>query len=182
MRNKDFFDWWSVINSAAFHGKPLNSIPSFFGITILRGSLKTKLGAFIKASDVMMKGRRTLLDAGFFGVCAIDNTQIMTPRKYQRAGCSSMMNMYTTRLFFYVVNPETLELHLWPLDKVPITYMDQPIPPAMGMPAYHLCGPITVSNFEQQPLPSYMSFSDYTGACVNSYVKRFKLLQAMSSF
>ena len=134
----------------------------------------------------MMKGRMTLLDAGFFGVRAIDNTQIMTPRKYQCAGCSSKMNMYTTRLFFYVVTPdvtpETLELHLWPLDKVPITYMDQPIPPAMGMPAYHLCGPITVSNFEQQPLPSYMSFSDYTGACVNSYVERFKLSQAMHSF
>ena len=130
----------------------------------------------------MMKGRMTLLDAGFFGVCAIDNTQIMTPRKYQRAGCSSKMNMCTTRLFFYVVNPETLKLHLWPHDKVPITYMDQPIPPAMGMPAYHLCGPITVSNFDQQLLPSYTSFSDYTGACVNSYVKRFKLLQAMSSF
>ena len=100
-----------------------------------------------------------MLDAGCFGVCAIDNTQIMTPRKYQRAGCSSKMNMYTTRLFFYVVNPENLELHLWPLDKVPITYMDQPIPPAMGMPLYHLCGPITVSNFEQKPMPSYVSFS-----------------------
>ena len=49
MRNKDFFDWWSVINSAAFHAKPLNSIPSFFGITILQGSLNKKLGgAFIK--------------------------------------------------------------------------------------------------------------------------------------
>ena len=82
IRNKDYFDWWSVINSAAFHGKPLNSIPLFFGITILRGSLNKKLGAFIKASDVMMKGRRTLLDAGCFGVCAIDNTQIMIPRKY----------------------------------------------------------------------------------------------------
>ena len=182
IRNKDYFDWWSVINSAAFHAKPLNSIPSFFGITILRGSLNKKLGALIKASDVMMKGRRTLLDAGCFGVCAIDNTQIMTPRKYQRAGCSSKMNMYTTRLFFYVVNPETLELHLWPLDKVPITYMDQPIPPAMGMPLYHLCGPITVSNFEQKPMPSYVSFSDYTGACVKSYVQRFKLSQAISSF
>ena len=76
MRNKDFFNWWSVTNSAAFHAKPLNSIPSFFGITILWGSLNKKLGGLIKASDVMMKGRRTLLDAGFFGACAIDNTQI----------------------------------------------------------------------------------------------------------
>ena len=43
MRNKDFFNWWSVINSAAFHAKPLNSIPSFFRITILRGSLNKNL-------------------------------------------------------------------------------------------------------------------------------------------
>ena len=74
IRNKDYFDWWwSVINSVAFHSKPMNSIPSFFGITISKGSLKTKLGKFIKASNIMMKGRRTLLDAGCFGVCAIDN-------------------------------------------------------------------------------------------------------------
>ena len=127
IHNKDHFDWWSVINSAAFHhGKPLNSIPSFFGITILRGSLNKKLGAFIKASDVMMKGRRTLLGAGCFGVCDIDNTQFITQRKKQRAGTSSNMNMYITRLFFYVVNPETLELHLWPLDTVPITSDSSP--------------------------------------------------------
>ena len=185
IHNKDHFDWWSaVLHSAAFHGKPLNSIPSFFGITtILRGSLNKKLGGFIKASDVMMKGRRTLLDAGCFGVCAIDNTQIMTPWKCQRSGTSSNMNMYTTtRLFFYVVNPETLELHLWPLHTVPITYMDQAIPPPMGMPMYHLSDPITVTNFEQQPLPSYASFVDYTGYCVKSYVRRFKLSQTTSSF
>lgn len=68
--------------------------------------------------------------------------------------------MYTTILFFYVVSPETLELHLCPLDTVPITYLDQAILPPMGMPMYHLSGPITVSNFEQQPLPSYASFVD----------------------
>jgi hypothetical protein len=181
MRNKDYFSWWSVINTAAFHGKPTNSIPSYFGITILKGSLATKLNGFMKASDVMMKGRTTLLASGLFGVCAIDNTQIMTPRKFQRQGVSSMMNMYTTRLFFYVINPENLDLYLWPLDTVPITYMDQAIPPPKGMPLYHLCGAITVSNFEQKSLPEYASFSDYTGACVKSYTQRFRLSQTISS-
>ena len=32
IRNKDYFDWWSVINSAAFHSKLMNSIPSFLAL------------------------------------------------------------------------------------------------------------------------------------------------------
>ena len=36
IRNLKYFDWWTVINTAAYIGKPLTNITSFFGITMLQ--------------------------------------------------------------------------------------------------------------------------------------------------
>ena len=36
IRNPRYFDWWTVINMAAYIGKPLTNIMSFFGITMLQ--------------------------------------------------------------------------------------------------------------------------------------------------
>ena len=93
IRNQKCFSWWTAINTAAYLGKSHSNITSFFGITMLPFSLSRKLKGLISQAKVMEKGRITLMNSGWFGSNAIDNSQFPTPRKYQRNGISSTMNM-----------------------------------------------------------------------------------------
>ena len=183
MRNQKYFDWWTVINSAAYQGKAMTNITSFFGITMRPWSMIRKLEKHIDSSMVMERGRKELLKSGSFGVSAIDNTQIITPKKYQRGGQSSKMNMYTTRLFFRATNPPELNRYNWRKTVVEITYLRQAIPPPNGMPLYHMSGNIiTTSNFEPPAFPKYVSVHDEPGSCVEAYVRRFQISQVVHSF
>jgi len=130
----------------------------------------------------MNKGRNTLMASGNFGVCAIDNTQIMTPRKYQCGGVSSKMNMYTTRLFFKVARPTNLDAFRFNHTRPAITYVDQILPCPIGMPLYNLTTNITAANFEPQSFPTYVTVHTNDGENIRSYMKHFEISQIAASF
>ncbi len=138
IRNQKLFSWWTAINTAAYQGKSHSNITSFFGITMLPFSLSRKLKGLITQAKVMEKGRITLMNSGWFGSNAIDNSQFPTPRKYQRNGISSTMNIFTSRYFFKVKYAAKELLILRTFVRPAITYLDQSVPPAVDMPPYHL--------------------------------------------
>ena len=53
IRNPKYFDWWTVINTAAYTGKPLTNITSYFGITMLQYSMKRKIDQLTHAKRAM---------------------------------------------------------------------------------------------------------------------------------
>ena len=96
MRSLRYFTWWTAINTAAYQGKSLSNITSFFGITMHQYSLTRKLKGVTSQAKVMEHCcRATLIVSGKEGVSAVDNSQFQTPRKHQWQGVSSKMNMYS---------------------------------------------------------------------------------------
>ncbi len=183
MRNSQYFSWWTAINTAAYQGKSMTNITSFFGITMLQYSLARKLKGITSQATVMEKCRHTLIESGKNGVTAVDNSQFPTPRKHQRQGISSTMNMYSFRSFFKAKQVEEDIKLLRTYTRPNITYLDQEIPPAIGMPAYHLYPNINAYTFEPPSLPPYINFFNHSsGACMDAYAKRFELSQIISSF
>ena len=131
----------------------------------------------------MEKGRITLMNSGWFGSNAIDNSQFPTPRKYQRNGISSTMNMFTSRYFFKCKYAEKELLVLRTYVRPTITYLDQTVPPAVDMPPYHLYPHVTIDTFEPAMLPSYINSHNHSsGACMDAYAERFEISQVVSSF
>ena len=182
IRNQKFFSWWTAINTAAYQGKSHSNITSFFGITMLPFSLSRKLKTLITSAKVMEMGRATLMASGKFGLFAMDNSQFKIPRKYQREGVSSAMPTFTTRCGFKVKNPEEELKVLRTFTRPAITYLDQAIPPAVGMPPYHLHPFVTAGNLEPSMLPDYINCHNHSsGACMNAYAHRFEISQVASS-
>ena len=182
IRNQKYFSWWTAINTAAYQGKSLSNITSFFGITMLPFSLSRKLKTLITSAKVMEMGRATLMASGKFGSFAMDNSQFKIPRKYQREGVSSALPTFTTRCGFKVKNPEKEWKVLRSYTRPAITYLDQAIPPAVGMPPYHLHPFVTAGNFEPSMLPDYINCHNHSsGACMNAYAHRFEISQVASS-
>ena len=94
------------------------------------------------------------------------------------------MAMFTTHLFFLVVQLTGWLLNVrWKRKQTnPISYIDQMIPHAKGMPTYHMHSNLSSENFEPPSLPPYIEFNDPTGLCVDAYIERFKVSQMIDSF
>ena len=183
MRSWKYFPWWTAINTAAYQGNSLSNITSFFGITMHRYSLTRKLKGITSQAKVMEQCRETLIASGKKGVSAVDNSQFQTPKKHQREGVSSKMNMYSFRAFFSVKQLEDECNILRTFIRPVITYINQAIPPAIGMPPYHLYPQINASTFEPASLPGYINtYNHSSGACMEAYAERFELSQVISSF
>jgi hypothetical protein len=81
---------------------------------------------------------------GYFGISVWDNSQLVTPLKFQRGGCSSVLSKVTSRIFVKPYVPSygsTLPASLWTNnptlpESVAITYLDQPIPSPVGMASF----------------------------------------------
>ena len=183
IRNKNYFSWWTAINTAAYQGKSHSNITSFFGITMLPYSLNRKLKTLITSAKVMEIGRATWIASGTFGLNAMDNSQFKVPMKYQRQGMSSFMAMFTTRCGFKCKQLEEELVVLRSYVRPVITYLAQAIPPAVNMPPYHLHPHINAVNLEPQMLPEYINSHNHSsGACMDAYAKRFEISQVVSSF
>ena len=148
-----------------------------------RYSLTRKLKGITSQAKVMEQCRETLIASGKKGVSAVDNSQFQTPKKHQREGVSSKMNMYSFRAFFSVKQLEDECNILRTFIRPVITYINQAIPPAIGMPPYHLYPHINASTFEPASLPGYINtYNHSSGACMEAYAERFELSQVISSF
>ena len=147
-------------------------------------SLNRKLKTLITTAKVMEKGRAALIASGTFGVVAIDNSQFKVPKKYQRQGTSSVMAMFTSRLFFFKVkHPEKELIVLRSYVRPVITYLAQAIPPAVDMPPYHLHPHINAVNLKPPMLPGYINSHNHSsGVCMDAYTDRFEISQVVSSF
>ena len=61
-------------------------------------------------------------------------------------------------------------------------YLDQAIPPAVGMPPYHLHACVNAGNFEPSMLLDYINCHNHSsGACMNMYAHHFEISQIASS-
>ena len=146
-------------------------------------SLTRKLKGVTSQGKVMEQCRATLIASGKKGVSAVDNSQFQTPRKHQRHGVSSKMNMYSFRAFFRVKQLDDECEKIRNFIRPVIAYVNQEILPAIGMPPYHLYPQINASTFEPASLPGYINtYNHSSGACMEAYAERFELSQVISPF
>ena len=119
---------------------------TFFGISISPSSMKKKMD--LKPYDpVMIETIQTLKDSGTFGVAIFDNSKIFQSVKFQRNSQSSTASLATARCFVKPVIPSDIDRIPFPNQHSNISYIDQSIPLAYGMPKYEDINDINTSFF-----------------------------------
>jgi hypothetical protein len=115
-----------------------------YGILIAQTTLQGKLSAFNNYGVLMKACETKLALSRYFGISAWDNSQLVTPLKFQRGGRSLVSSKVTSRIFVkpYLLSygptvPAVLQTDTERLpDPVAITSLEQPIPPPVGMASF----------------------------------------------
>jgi hypothetical protein len=135
-----------------------------------------------------MKACETKLSlSGYFGISVWDNSQLVTPLKFQWGGRSLVSSKVTSRIFVKPYKPSygaTFPASLWTdnptlPEPVTITYLDQPIPLPVGMALFE-----TQANsyLQIQHIEDYKSLMDVdaTGSRNAAYIKLVLLSDSLS--
>jgi hypothetical protein len=145
IRNSKTFTWWALCNAAARYGshdvQARSNLAVHYGISITQCTLQRKLAPFNDYGILMKACETKLASSGHFGIAVWDNSQLVTPLKFQRGGRSSVSSKVTSRIFVKPYDPSygtttpacLLTEHPGLPVPVVITYLDQPVPSPVGM-------------------------------------------------
>jgi hypothetical protein len=174
------FLWWALCSAAACHGshnvQARSNLSAHYGISFTQNSLQQKLSPF---NGYLMKACETKLSLlGYFGISFWDNSQLVTPIKFQCGGRLLVSIKVTSRIFvkpykpsYGTTQPAALQTKSSDLPQpVDITYLDQPIPSPVGMASFERNDG---SYLQIQHIEDYDSAMDVdiTGFCVKAYIK-----------
>ena len=162
LRNRQRFIWWSVINTAIYYQADAQSLVSnvtkLFGITCTFCTLMEKTLPMTEEASFRLRVLEALndevVDVSFapaagvddptpvrqrfkFVIMVFDNTQKNYPLKWQRGGRTSYFLKLTSRMFWKVTQGPWKTLVV-PQQHVPLTYVEQVIPSAFGMPPWEV--------------------------------------------
>ena len=150
IRNSKTFSWWALCNAAACYSshdvQARSNLSVHYGISITQCTLQRKLAPFNDYGGLMKACETKLASSGFFGISVWDNSQLVTPLKFQRGGRSSVSSKVTTRIFvkpyepvYGNTQPTSLNTDSTNVpEPVSITYLDQTIPSPIGMASFEL--------------------------------------------
>ncbi|KAI2493282.1 hypothetical protein MHU86_21241 [Fragilaria crotonensis] len=161
LRNRQRFIWWSVINTAIFYQADAQSLVSnvtkLFGLTCTFGTLMDKTLPMTEEASFRLRvlealndevvevcfapaelDNRTPVPQRFkFVIMVFDNTQKNYPLKWQRGGHTSYFLKLTSRMF-WKLNQGFWKTQVVPQQHVPLSYVEQVIPSAFGMPPWEV--------------------------------------------
>ncbi len=182
IRNSQTFSWWALCNAAARYGshdvQARANLSVHYGISITQNSLQQKLSPFNDYGGLMKACETKLSLSGYFGISVWDNSQLVTPLKFQRGGRLSVSSKVTSRIFVKPYEPtygttQPAALRIDSPNKpgpVKITYLDQAIPSPVGMALFECHED---SYLQIQHIEDYESALDVdvTGLRVKAYIK-----------
>ena len=161
LRNRQRFIWWSVINTAIYYQADAQSLVSnvtkLFGITCTFGTLMDKTLPMTEEASFRLRVLEALnnevVEVCFapaeldnptpvpqrfkFVIMVFDNTQKNYPLKWQRGGRTSYFLKLTSRMF-WKLNQGFWKTQFVPQQHVPLSYVEQVIPSAFGMPPWEV--------------------------------------------
>ena len=172
--NKIFSVSWAIVAAASIYSRGLgDSIQKRATYCRISSSIKTFVKRIKPHSQKMEQNVKSILDKETFIIAALDNNQKGFPKKHQRFGVCNKFVKVTASMFkkYCPIEDDTPE----PTDRVKLTYIDQPIPSAYGMPKYEsitttdtrlslIC---TISNVQQS---RYLHDINFDGSRVTSYM------------
>ena len=136
-----------VINTAAYWTSSGENISVVFGQKVTRDTMVKKLTGLVTPAECE---RRTIacLSTLLFVKGAFDNTQHFVEQKFQREMVSSLAHMATSSMYILPDIPPLLDSTEFGNLKPKLTYYQQAIPSAFGMPLYHAISQVSPVHFE----------------------------------
>ena len=165
MRNNRLFSWMGVINTAAHWTSSGGNISVIFGQKVTRDTMVKKLTGLVTPAECE---RRTIacLSTLLFVKGAFDNTQHFVEQKFQREMVSSLAHMATSSMYILPDIPPLLNSIEFGDLKPKLTYYQQAIPSAFGMPLYHAISQVSPNTFLDDHALGRHDGIDITGKAV----------------